>query len=148
MAITADIVRSSYLLSGLTPEQQEKVLALAEERGFDGGAQLVRQFAKDNDILILIEGKARVNSFSGDLIAEPGPGSVIGEMSLIDDKPRSATVVAVGKVLAAVIPNAKLWSLMEAEPAIGKQIILNLARILTERLRRANIDTDNAPGRA
>ncbi|MFX8930108.1 hypothetical protein ABTN05_20655, partial [Acinetobacter baumannii] len=63
MAITADVVRSSYLLSGLTPEQQDKVLALAEERGFDGGAQLVRQFAKDNDILILIDGKARVNSF-------------------------------------------------------------------------------------
>lgn len=148
MAITADVVRSSYLLSGLTPDQQDKVLALAEEKGYDGGAQLVRQFAKDNDVLILIEGKARVNSFSGDLIAEPGAGSVIGEMSLIDDKPRSATVVAVGKVLAAVIPNAKLWALMDEDPAIGKQILLNLARILTERLRRANIDLDNAPTRA
>ena len=147
MAILADVVRSSYLLSGLTPEQQDSVLALAVEKVFDGGSQLVRQFAKDKDVLILIEGSAKVNSFSGETIAEPGPGSVIGEMSLIDDKPRSATVVAAGRVRAAVVPHSALWKLMENDPKIGKQILLNLARILTERLRRANIDLDNAPGR-
>ena len=147
MAILADVVRSSYLLSGLTPEQQDKVLALATEKVFDGGEQVVRQFAKDADVLIVIEGKCRVNSFSGEMIAEPGPGSVIGEMSLIDDKPRSATVVATGRVQTAVISNPKLWALMNDDPAIGKQILLNLARILTERLRRANIDLSSNSSR-
>ena len=139
-----DAIRTSYIFSGLTTEQADKVAALAEQRVFEGGTQLVRQFAKDSDIMVLVEGRARVNTFSGHLIAELGVGSALGEMSLVDDKPRSATVVAMGHVVAAVVPRQPLWELMQSDAEIGRQVILNIARIMTERLRRANIELDEA----
>ena len=140
MSTIAEAIRSSYIFSNLAPEQIEKIIALASEKAFDGGAPILRQFAKDSDVLVLIEGKARINTFSGDLIAEVGAGASIGEMALVDDKPRSATVVAMGMVRVALISRNALYELMESDPLIGKTILHNIAKILTERLRRANVD--------
>lgn len=143
-----EALRNNYLMQGLTEAQIASVAELASTKMFQGGDVVVRQFAKDNDLLIVLTGKARVNNFNGELIAEAGPGSIIGEMSLIDDKPRSATVVAVGDTTAVTIPNAALWTLMNDEPAIAKVILLNVSRILTARLRAANVALDSVePGR-
>lgn len=147
MPSIADAVRDSYIFSGLTEAQTAQVISLAKEKVVEGGQQLVRQFAKDNDVLVIAEGKARVNTFSGDLIAEAGPGASIGEMALIDDKPRSATVIAMGRVVVGVISRDDLMNLMDQEPSIGKTIMMNIARILTERLRRANIELDMSSSR-
>lgn len=140
----ASAFRSSYLWSGLTGSQIDRLSLLAEEKTFDGGATMVRQFAKDSDLMIILEGTARINTFSGDMIGEAGPGSVVGEISLVDDKPRSATVVASGRCRAAVIRSSELWSVMEEEPVIAKVVLLNIAKILCARLRNANVQLDLA----
>ncbi len=130
-------------MEGLSERQILDVAALATTQTFMGGDIIVRQFAKDNDLMIVLSGKARINGFSGELIAEATNGSVIGEMSLIDDKPRSATVVAAGDTTMMMIPNSKLWELMNSEPEIGKTVLLNVSRILTARLRAANVALDS-----
>ena len=138
-----EALRTNYLMQGLSERQISDIANLADVKAFNGGDTVVRQFAKDNDLLIVVEGKARINSFSGEMIAEAGPGSVIGEMSLIDDKPRSATVLSVGDCKCVSISNSDLWTLMDAEPAIAKVILLNVSRILTSRLRAANVALDS-----
>ncbi|MCA0362206.1 MAG: cyclic nucleotide-binding domain-containing protein [Armatimonadetes bacterium] len=134
---------SNYLMRDLDPRQISEVAALASTKEFGGGETLVRQFAKDADLMIVLEGRAKIKSFSGEEIAEAGPGSVIGEMSLIDDKPRSATVTAAGPVTVALISNSALWGLMDREPQVGKTILLNVGRILAARLRAANVALDS-----
>ena len=143
----AAAIQHNYLLKGLTKEQVGEIALLARAGTFEGGDTILRQFAKDSDIMILLEGKARVNTFSGELIAEAGPGSVIGEVSLIDDKPRSATVVAVGHCVVARIPSTELWTLLDREPEIAKVLLLNLGRILCARLRAANVQLDLVVGK-
>lgn len=140
----ASAFRSSYLWSGLTGSQIDRLSLLAEEKTFNGGDTMVRQFAKDSDVMIILDGKARINTFSGEMIGEAGPGAVIGEISLVDDKPRSATVVAVGNCRAAVIRSSELWTVMEEEPVIAKVVLLNIAKILCGRLRAANVQLDMA----
>ncbi len=140
-------LENNYLLKGLQSSQVQAVAALAEVTSHDGGVTIVRQFAQDADVMILLEGKARINTFSGDLIAEAGPGSVIGEMSLIDDQPRSATVVTMGQTKVARIKSKLLWALMEEEPGIAKVLLLNISRILAARLRAANVHLDLVAGR-
>ena len=142
-----DALRGNYLMHGLSERQISEVAALASTKNFMGGDVIVRQFAKDNDLMIVLSGRARINGFSGELIAEATSGSVIGEMSLIDDKPRSATVVAVGDSTMMMIPNSKLWELMNSEPEIGKTILLNVSQILTARLRAANVALDSVVDR-
>ncbi len=140
----ASAFRSSYLWSGLTGSQIDRLSLLAEEKTFDGGSTMLRQFAKDSDLMIVLEGTARINTFGGEMIGEAVPGSVIGEISLVDDKPRSATVVAVGHCKVAVIHSNELWAVMDEEPTIAKVVLLNIARILCARLRNANVQLDSA----
>lgn len=145
---TRNALANNYLFKGLSESQITSISALASTKEFAGGDTIVRQFAKDNDLIIILDGKARVNSFSGDLIAEATAGSVIGEMSLVDDKPRSATVLSVGGTKVVTIANNELWELMDAEPAIAKVLLLNVARILTARLRAANVALDSVVDRS
>lgn len=138
----ADALKRTYLMSGCNDEQVKKIETIANLHTFEGGDTIIRQFSKDSDLLIVIDGQVRINTFSGEKIAEAGPGSVIGEMSLIDDKPRSATVVSMGRSRVAVIPSAKLWDLMKEDANLARIVLLNLARILSTRLRAANIQLD------
>ena len=135
-------LQNNYLMQGLNVAQISQIAQITSTKEFNGGETLVRQFAKDADLMIILDGSAKIKSFSGEEIAAAGPGSVIGEMSLIDEKPRSATVVAAGQVKAASISNSELWGLMDSEPQIAKVILLNIARILTARLRAANVALD------
>ncbi len=143
-----EALRSNYLMQGLSECQISDVANIATVKNFNGGDTIVRQFARDNDLLIVLAGKARINSFSGELIAEASEGSVIGEMSLIDDKPRSATVVSIGDSQMVTIPNQELWNLMNTEPEIAKVILFNVSRILTARLRAANVALDSVVDRS
>ncbi|MFM9873125.1 MAG: Crp/Fnr family transcriptional regulator [Fimbriimonadaceae bacterium] len=136
-------LQNNYLMQGLNVAQIAQIAQITTTKEFGGGDTLVRQFAKDADLLIVLEGNAKIRGFSGEEIATAGPGSVIGEMSLIDDKPRSATVVAAGAVKCATISNNELWGVMNNEPEIAKIILLNIGRILTARLRAANVALDS-----
>lgn len=138
----ATALKRNYLLHGLSDEEIARFASMAEVKQFTGGDTLVRQFAKDTDLMIVLEGMARVNAFSGELIAEAGPGSVIGEMSMLDDKPRSATVIAKQQCTVAVISSEKLWAFLDLNPVIAKTVLLNLGRILASRLRSSNIQLD------
>jgi CRP-like cAMP-binding protein len=138
----SEALKKTYLLNGLTPEHIEKVVGIAEMRQFEGGDTLIRQFSQESDLILILEGMVRINSFSGERIADAGPGSIIGEMSLIDEKPRSATVVSVGRSKAAVIPSKELWRLMRDDAHLARLILLNVARVLSARLRAANIQLD------
>lgn len=135
-------LQNNYVMQGLNVAQISLISQITTIKDFNGGDTLVRQFAKDADLLIILEGTAKIKTFSGEEIAQAGPGSVIGEMSLIDEKPRSATVIAAGPVRAAAISNTDLWKLMDSEPEIAKTILLNISRILTARLRAANVALD------
>jgi len=78
-------------------------------------------------------------SFAGDSIARLGPGSVVGEIALIDDAPRSATVVSVGTSKSIAIPASEFRGLMAGDADLKATIMENLARILCARLRASNV---------
>lgn len=137
-----EAIRFNYLFRGLSKEQIERIAAIVEQRKLDGGDVIVRQFDRDSDMMIIVTGGARIKSFSGESLAEVGPGSVIGEVSLIDDQPRSATVVAVGTTVVAVIPGKKIAELVEQDVALKAQLVLNISKVLCQRLRTANVQLD------
>ncbi|MCH7945970.1 MAG: cyclic nucleotide-binding domain-containing protein, partial [Armatimonadetes bacterium] len=91
---------------------------------------------------IVLRGLAQIKTFSGDTIAEVGPGSVLGEVSLIDQEPRSATVVSSGDSVVAVIPADKLRLMMRHDMGMRCVMLENLARLICQRLRTANIQLD------
>ncbi len=134
--------RYSYLFRGLSESIIDSIIDMTVTRRCEGGEVLVRQFERSRDLLIILRGEAIIRSASGEPIAEVTSGFLLGEVSLIDDEPRSATVIAKGPCEIAVIPGEKLRATMEVDPVVKGTLLANLSRVLCQRLRAANIQLD------
>jgi CRP-like cAMP-binding protein len=113
-------------------------------RRYGAGDVIVRQGDTSLSFYVVLSGRVRIVRHSaGDAgvdIVEEGPGSFFGEMGVIDDLPRAATVVAVAPTECALLDKWDFSRALQAEPAIGLELISVLnARIrgLEERLARA-----------
>lgn len=127
---------------GLDETQLHLISNLATYKMFLGGDTIVRKFDRNSDILLVMSGTVRVFSMSDEMVAELLPGSIIGEMSLVDDQPRSASARSVGETSMAVIPSKDLRQLMDDNVEIKATIMTNIARTLASRLRVAMIHMD------
>ena len=100
--------------------------------------------AVDNDYMVLVlEGQLRVVSSSGALggevvISVIDPGSLVGEMGVIDGGPRSASCTALTDVKLGVLSRASLLALIETHPAAAARLMLGVAKGLADRLREGN----------
>ena len=68
------------------------------------------------------------------------PGDFFGEMALLESLPRTATATATQKTHLHLLYKSKLDALLHGEPRIGVTIMSHLARLLSARLRRMNVD--------
>src|SRR5438445_13504352 len=81
------------LFQGFSPAELARVAELVEEVSAETGAVLMEQGKPGQECYVVVEGTADV-LVAGDKVAELGKGELIGEMALIDKRPRSATVKA------------------------------------------------------
>lgn len=140
--VCREAVTASYLARGLEPEAVMQIVELGERRSFTTGEPLLRRNAPDDDLHILLTGRARVIGRTGETLHEIGAGSVVGEIALLDHRPRSASVEAITPCEVLAIPAGKLLQLIESETAIGVVILKNLAGLLCERLRATSTQLD------
>ncbi|MHB8573048.1 MAG: Crp/Fnr family transcriptional regulator [Candidatus Dormibacteria bacterium] len=126
-------------------EQEMQALLARHQMAELGGDATVRRYAtgatvfsegdRADRVLMVASGRVRICHNTDDgrevMLAVAGPGEVIGEMSVIDGEPRSASAVAMEPVQALVIPAARFVSHLEARP----QLTLSLLRAMVRRLR-------------
>jgi CRP/FNR family transcriptional regulator, cyclic AMP receptor protein len=92
-------------------------------------------------MLLVIEGEVTVESQSSseegnDLVLNVlGPGSLVGEMALLDDQPRAASCTATSDLLAAILTREAMQNIMETHPAVGAHLMLAISKRLADRLR-------------
>jgi CRP-like cAMP-binding protein len=82
---------------------------------------------------IVTEGRLQVSQ-RGAVTGELGPGDFLGEIALVDGRPRTATVTAVGPVEALVIRRADFLEMVEFDSAVRLGILM----ALTERIRKSD----------
>ncbi|AIE86939.1 regulatory subunit of cAMP-dependent protein kinase [Fimbriimonas ginsengisoli Gsoil 348] len=133
-----DAIRESYLAQGFTEEQLEQLYAIAEERSYVDGEPILRQFDDSQDLLILASGRANILTVIGEPIGVVKPGMPLGEISFLDSKPRSVSVVSSGPSDAVVLPAGPLRKILQERPDIALRALLNISRVLCARLRAAN----------
>jgi CRP/FNR family transcriptional regulator, cyclic AMP receptor protein len=96
MLSNLELIRRVPLFSMLTPSQAESVADAVIKRRFKRGELIVEQGKKSNALFIILTGRARVLTTDARgrevILANLAPGDYIGEMSLIDNEPHSATV--------------------------------------------------------
>jgi CRP-like cAMP-binding protein len=121
------------LFSSLSSRHLRHVAGLARIRRFHDGAPMMRAGDPGDAMYVLLDGRATVQiPHRGDAHLEMG--SFVGELALLDDGPRSATVVADGPVVALSISRTGFRKLLRSEPSIAVAIAEELAR----RLRAAH----------
>ena len=98
MLSNLELIRRVPLFSMLTPAQAESVAGAVIKRRFKRGELIVEQGKKSNALFIILTGRARVLTTDARgrevILASLAPGDYIGEMSLIDNEPHSASVRA------------------------------------------------------
>lgn len=116
-----------------TPEELEKVRALAEDVTAAAGAVLIEQGDVGQEAFVLCSGQAGV-FVNGNRVATIGPGSAVGEMALLDKRPRSATVRAVTDLELLSFQAKDFQGLLESMPKAAGRIIAQL----NDKLREQN----------
>ena len=137
------VSRDFILLPQWSEEKWTTLLKYVETRRFKIGDQVITIGDTDRSFYIIIEGKLEVlipRGRSGQLRATQtrDAGAVIGEQAFIDGKPRSATIRALtdGEMLRVSIEAFEV--LAAHHPELAHDILFDLARILSNKLRQAN----------
>ncbi len=107
-----DLMRNLPWLSKVDETVFRQVLDACECRIFPQGETLLKEEDPDNGMFVIFEGRARIE-IQGIPMDEVGPGSLIGEMSVLTGYPRSASVVAVTPVTVLWIESNTLKSIMK-----------------------------------
>ncbi len=136
--LDSQAIQNNYLVYGLTDEQLRNISELATSRELAPGEVLCHEGERADELFIVLAGRFAVRIGNGEILAEIGPGSVIGEMGLIDPRPRSATVEATETARVVAIPTADLRHNLVTDGNLGFVVLCNIARLLSERLRHAD----------
>lgn len=133
-----ELIRRVPLFSMLTAAQAETIAESVIKKRFARGATIVENGKKSNALFIILTGKAKViatdNSGKEAILAHLKPGDYIGEMSLIDDQPHSATVKA------EVITDVLVLGRQQFSQTLPENAAMSFAimKVLVKRLRQAD----------
>jgi CRP/FNR family cyclic AMP-dependent transcriptional regulator len=119
------------LFEGLSHRQLRDISGLMTPIDLQAGKQLTVEGAMGREFLIVLEGEIEV-SRDGKTIATRGAGDYVGEIALLDGRPRTATVTAKTDVLAEVLDRREFAALLEKSPEISSQIMATMAQRLAE----------------
>ncbi len=134
-ATTDELLAQVPLFKDLSKKQLRQVRSLATRVDVEPGRVLAREGGMGHEFIIVLEGEVEIRQ-DDDVIATCGAGDYVGEIALIEDRPRTATVVATSPAVLDVIGQREFAELLVEEPEIGEQIRATAARRLEEDARR------------
>ena len=130
------------LFSSLRKKELKDLAAYCREGKYSGGSVLISQGEQGVGLFILTKGTVRITRANGpdgaeEVLGTAGAGDIIGEMALLDDMPRSATVTAVDDVTVLVLPFWEFRIIMRRILSSDPDVGLDLLAVLSRRLRTA-----------
>lgn len=131
-----------HLFRGLTARGLERIAAIAGEETHERNALVFREGDMGDKLFLILDGKIRISrnlaGMGEEALAILGPGEAFGEMSLIDDVPRSADAHVHEKCRLLVITREAFEDLLFIHKDLAYEILWNFIKILSHRLREAN----------
>ena len=142
MSDLQSVLRQAELFEGLSSEELDSIAALCQARTFQAGEIITTQGEQGDELFLVSQGFVEVTASQPDSGEAPrtvvnlGPGQIVGEMSLVDRGPRSATVRALtdGALLQALKREAFLH-LCQTNTHLGYLVMRNMAADLSFKLR-------------
>lgn len=132
---------SSPLFEGLEPEEVREIVRASTKVQFESGDVLFEQGVQAQALYILQNGELQVRAIGDQgediVLAMLGPGTVVGELGLIDGGPRSATVEAISSSVVYRLDRKDFESLKAQMRPAAFKVIMNLAKTVDSRRRQA-----------
>jgi CRP-like cAMP-binding protein len=143
-ALAAHLLTMPSALAELSPQDAAFVIGHTLLRRFAAGTTVIEQGERDRTgfMFLVLDGDVTVETVvvaraNAIVMSVMGPGSLLGEMGLLDGAPRAASCVALTDVTAAVLTRSALARLIEADPAVGAKLMIAISQRLAERLRES-----------
>lgn len=137
------LLRSNSLFKDLMPEQIDQIVSLMTVVKVTAGQFIVEEGDESDELFLLEEGSAEVSkrdpeSGNWHTLGRLNAGDSIGEVALLDNEPRSASVRALEDCVLYVLKIEDLESLSEAPSLPADVVKVNLANVISHRLRHTN----------
>ncbi len=140
----ARLLRAPTALMQLSEAEALTVVGFMRPRRYKAGATVIRQGEADDTgfMVLVLDGEITVEKLQASrnapvTLSVLGPGSLIGEMSLVDGEARSASCTASTDVACAVLTREALEALIAEQPATAAKLMTAIASRLAERLRES-----------
>ena len=142
MADVEQALSNMNLFKGLAAEALEHVAAIAGEESHETGGFVFHEGELGDKLYLILSGKVRISrqlpGMGEEALAVLGPGEAFGEMSLIEDSPRSADARVHERVRLLVITREAFEDLLFVHKDLAYEILWNFVKTLSRRLRDAN----------
>ncbi len=125
------------LFAHCSERELRSVAQAARPRTFEAGTVLFTEGETGEELFLLVSGKVAVQH-QGKTLATLGPGSNFGEMAMLDDKTRSATIVAIEQSEAMTVHRDAFFAMLRGNPVLAMKILWNMLLRLSANLRAAN----------
>jgi CRP-like cAMP-binding protein len=137
--------KALFILGDLSDADIEWLAENAQRRDLREASVLVEQGRHSADVFIVLEGRfsVRIDGNTGAEINSLLPGEFVGELSFLDSRPASATVVASTPSVVAAIPRSVLSEKLERDLAFAARFYRALGVFLAHRLRRLTVKKES-----
>ena len=129
------------IFSGLGPDELATLIRLTDTASFDQGAKIIQSGQQGHCLYLLLAGSAVVQAPPPDgtvELARLQAGDFFGEISLVDDGPRSADVIALEPCVLLRVTRITIGVLAGLQPGAAVQILSSIGKELVKRLRTTN----------
>jgi CRP/FNR family transcriptional regulator, cyclic AMP receptor protein len=124
-----DLLKNVPLFAGCSKSELQRIASLADELDLGEGATLIREGERGREFIVIAEGTVRVTK-KGKTVRDLGAGDFIGEIALVADVPRTATVTATSPVRLLVVTDRAFRGLLEQMPSLAKKVLQSLGERL------------------
>lgn len=146
------IIARIPLFERMSPEEREELRGMMSQTTLRRGEVLFNEGDSGDRLYILLTGKVKLGHTSVDgrenLLAVLGPGEIVGELTLFDPGPRSATATAVATTELLALEHNQLMGFIDSHPTLAKDMLRALAvRLRLTNTALADLVFSDVPGR-
>jgi CRP/FNR family transcriptional regulator, cyclic AMP receptor protein len=124
-----ELLQGVPLFASCSKAEIQRLASLADELDLGEGATLIREGERGREFLVIVDGTVSVTK-RGKTIRDLGSGDFIGEIALVSDVPRTATVTATSRVRLLVVTDRAFRGLIEEMPSIATKVLQSLGERL------------------
>jgi CRP-like cAMP-binding protein len=121
-----DLISHVPLFAKCSKKELRLIASLADELDFDEGKVLIQEGRPGREFFVLVEGRVDV-SRKGTSIDTMQSGDFFGEVALVSDAPRNATITALTRIVTLVITERDFRRLLAESPEIQRKVLVALA---------------------